>query len=41
MFGQNVSEKYALAVTKNFGLGQFPAAHFLIMHPSSVATLNP
>ena len=41
MFGQNVAEKYVPAVTKNLGLGQFSAAHFLITHPSSVARLNP
>ena len=40
MFGLNVADKYASAVNKNSGLGEYSwvlsADHFLIMHLSSV-----
>ena len=40
MFGPNLTDKYASAVTKNLGLGCNSwsgfASYILIMHPSSV-----
>ena len=41
MFGPNVADKYASAITKNFGLGctnsqSCSEGYFIIMYPSSV-----